>query len=63
LRLPLFLTHEDVIRYVNVEGEERWHAIGAVEQVALLVVYAYRNEGRNGEEEIIRIISARGKPP
>jgi uncharacterized DUF497 family protein len=42
-----------------VTGERRWHAIGAVEEAALLVVPIYRMENENGEEEIIRIISAR----
>ena len=41
-----------------VEGEQRWHAIGAVSAALLLVVHVYREEDRNGEE-IIRIISAR----
>jgi uncharacterized DUF497 family protein len=41
----------------DVDGEERWHAIGKVQDLPiLLVVHTYRNkEGR----EIIRIISAR----
>jgi hypothetical protein len=42
-----------------VDGDERWHAIGAAEGAVLLVVHAYRMENDNGEEEIIRIISAR----
>ena len=41
-----------------VEGEQRWHAIGAVEKALLLVVHVYREEKENGEE-IIRILSAR----
>jgi uncharacterized DUF497 family protein len=41
-----------------LEGEERWHAIGAVGAALLLVVHAYRKGPVNGEE-IIRIISAR----
>ena len=41
-----------------VDGEQRWHAIGAVEEAVLLVVHVYREEDENGEE-IIRIISAR----
>ena len=40
-----------------VEGEQRWHAIGAVCAALLLVAHVYR-EDDNGEE-IIRIISAR----
>ena len=42
---------------IDEEGERRWHAIGAVRGVVLLVVHVYR-EDLNGEE-IIRIISAR----
>ena len=42
-----------------VEGEQRWHAIGAAGRGVLLVVHVYRREHANGEEEIIRIISAR----
>lgn len=41
-----------------LEGEERWHAIGAVRAALLLVVHVYREDPVNGEE-IIRIISAR----
>jgi len=41
-----------------VEGEQRWHAIGAVSGALLLVVHTYREDDDNGEE-IIRIISAR----
>lgn len=42
-----------------VAGEQRWHAIGAVQEAVLLVVHAYRMGDENGEEEVIRIISAR----
>jgi uncharacterized DUF497 family protein len=42
-----------------VAGEQRWHAIGAVEGAVLLVVHSYRMESEDGEEETIRIISAR----
>jgi uncharacterized protein len=41
-----------------VEGEQRWHAIGAVSEALLLVVHVYRGDQVYGEE-IIRIISAR----
>ena len=41
-----------------VDGEQRWHAIGAVSTAPLLVVHVYREDDVNGEE-IIRIISAR----
>ena len=42
-----------------VDGEQRRHAIGAAEEAVLLVVHAYRMEDENGEEETVRIISAR----
>jgi uncharacterized DUF497 family protein len=42
-----------------VSGEQRWHALGAVEGAVLLVVHVYGREDNNGEEETIRIISAR----
>jgi len=42
-----------------VDDEQRWHAIGSAEGAVLLVVHALRMEYENGEEEIIRIISAR----
>ena len=41
-----------------VEGEQRWHAIGAVSGALLLVVDVYREDDLHGEE-VIRIISAR----
>lgn len=41
-----------------VAGEQRLHAIGAVEGAVLLVVHVYRREDEHGEETI-RIISAR----
>jgi uncharacterized protein len=38
-------------------GEERWHAIGSIENIILVVVvHIYREEG---SDEVIRIISAR----
>jgi hypothetical protein len=52
---PLALFRKDRI----VAGEQRWHAIGSVEQTVLLVVHVYFREDENGEEETIRIISAR----
>jgi uncharacterized DUF497 family protein len=45
-----------------VDGEQRWHAIGAVRKAVLLRVHVYREENSNGEE-IIRIISAREADP
>ena len=41
-----------------VEGEQRWHGIGAIRQAVLFVVHTYLEERPNGEE-VIRIISAR----
>jgi uncharacterized protein len=41
-----------------VDGEQRWHGIGAVGKTVLLVVHVYREENVNGEE-VVRIISAR----
>ena len=41
-----------------VDGEQRWHALGAVRKAVLLVVHVYREENPNGEE-VFRIISAR----
>jgi uncharacterized DUF497 family protein len=39
------------------DGEERWHAIGSIEGIILLVVvHTYREES---SDEIVRIISAR----
>lgn len=51
---PYLLLRKDRV----ADGEERWHAIGAVRRLVLLVVHVYREEGANGEETI-RIISAR----
>lgn len=45
-----------------VEGEQRWHAIGAVQRAVLLVVHVYVQENHDGEETI-RIISAREADP
>ncbi len=52
---PQAIFHKDRIG----AGEQRWHAIGTVEKAVLLVVPTYRMEDENGEEETIRIISAR----
>lgn len=41
-----------------VDGEQRWHALGAVLAAVLLVVHAFREDEEYGEETI-RIISAR----
>ena len=51
---PNMVVREDRI----IEGEQRWHAIGAVSALLLLVVHVYREDHQDGEE-IIRIISAR----
>jgi len=38
-------------------GEERWHAIGSIENIiVIVVVHTYREDG---SDEVIRIISAR----
>jgi hypothetical protein len=42
-----------------VAGEQRWHAIGAVAGAVLPGVHVCRIGGENGEEETIRIVSAR----
>ena len=50
---PLFITFVESVKV----GEERWHAIGIVDRLVLLVVvHTYRAEG-NGE--VVRIISCR----
>jgi hypothetical protein len=44
-----------------VEGEQRWKAIGAIEDIVILVVaHTYCQEGA---DEVIRIISARRATP
>jgi len=45
-----------------INGEQRWHGIGAVRKAVLVVVHVYRMENSHGEE-IIRIISAREADP
>jgi uncharacterized DUF497 family protein len=45
-----------------IDGEQRWHGIGAVRKAVLLVVHVYRKENSHGEE-IIRIVSAREADP
>jgi uncharacterized protein len=40
-----------------VDGEQRWHAIGLVRNVIVVVVHVYRE--KTDGEEIVRIISAR----
>ena len=39
-----------------VEGEERWQTIGMMRGLTVVVAHTYREEG---DEEVIRIISAR----
>jgi uncharacterized DUF497 family protein len=52
---PNFLLIED---RTDETGEERWHAIGTAEGIALLlVVHVYRED--ENAEPIIRLISAR----
>jgi uncharacterized DUF497 family protein len=43
---------------IDEEGRERYHAIGPVQAVLLVVVHIYIGVTQNGEE-IVRIISAR----
>jgi uncharacterized DUF497 family protein len=44
-----------------VDGEQRWKAIGALEDIVILVVaYTYR---QRGADELIRIMSARRATP
>src|ERR1035437_6847327 len=45
-----------------IDGEQRWHGIGAVRKAVLLVVHVYRDENPNGEESI-RIVPAREADP
>jgi uncharacterized DUF497 family protein len=45
-----------------IDGEQRWHGIGAVRKAVLIVAHVYREETSNGEE-VIRIISAREADP
>jgi uncharacterized protein len=46
----------------TTEGEERWEAIGWIEDIAIfVVVHTYREEDNN--TEVIRIISARRAKP
>lgn len=52
---PLVIVREDRV----VEGEQRWHAIGCVNRV-LLVVHTVREQDL---ESIIRIVSARKATP
>ncbi|HTM14647.1 MAG TPA: BrnT family toxin [Bryobacteraceae bacterium] len=45
-----------------IDGEQRWHGIGAVRKAVLLLVHVYLEENPNGEE-VVRIISAREADP
>jgi uncharacterized DUF497 family protein len=65
LASQVFKDERCLIRFdrVDVDGEQRWHALGAVSEepgaaLILLVAHVYREEDRDGEE-IVRIISAR----
>ncbi len=50
---PLCVTFVEGI----IGGEERWHAIGSIENIiVIVVVHTYRADG---SDELIRIISAR----
>jgi uncharacterized DUF497 family protein len=54
----------NVISYRDrvVDEEERWHAIGCAGGIAILLV-VHTSEEADGEEEEIRIISARKASP
>ncbi len=50
---PLCVTFVELIK----GGEERWHALGSIENIiVIVVVHTYREDG---SDEVIRIISAR----
>jgi len=51
---PFLMLRKDRV----VEGEQRWHAIGAVQRAVLLVVHVYVQE-KDDDEETIRDITAR----
>jgi len=55
---PYLILRKDRI----IDGEQRWHGIGAVRNAVLLVVHVYVEENLHGEETI-RIISAREADP
>jgi uncharacterized DUF497 family protein len=55
---PSLITTQDR----EVEGESRWQAIGLADGFHLLLV-AHTVYGEDGEEEVIRIISARKARP
>jgi len=42
---PHLMTRKDRL----VDGEQRWHGLGAVREAVLLVVHLYREENPNGE--------------
>ncbi len=48
------------IQHRVVGGEERWQTLGMIRGVIVVVAHTYREEG---EEELIRIISARKATP
>ena len=52
--------HSRSIQDRLVDDEERWQTVGMVEGLIVLVAHIYRAEG---EEEVIRIISARKATP
>jgi uncharacterized protein len=44
----------------EVDGEERWQTIGKIGEVVLLIVAHTVDDGdRDGNEEVVRVISAR----
>ena len=40
------------------DNEERWHAIGSIDEIVIILV-AYTIRNRHHEAEVIRLISAR----
>ncbi len=52
--------HSRSIQDRLVDDEERWQTVGMIQGLIVLVAHTYRAEG---EEEVIRIISARKATP
>jgi uncharacterized DUF497 family protein len=52
---PYLMLRKDRI----IDGEQRWHAVGALKQRCCWSFTFIAKEGQYGEEEIVRIISAR----
>ncbi len=52
--------HSRSIQDRLVDDEERWQTVGMIQGLIVLVAHTYRDEG---EEQVIRIISARKATP